>query len=172
MARLRGNGFAGVFRDGTRGLAVRCAARLTGARSAGAHVSDGYARSHESIRPHRCAVVRVSDLRRFVAVVDAGVHVPRGAEALGTPLRSVHSSMDRLETEAGHPLFTRSPSGWTLTEAGVLLLDEARRRIADAPEAAEKPVVSAGGKARASKGKGRAPVVKGQPKPYKKRQGR
>ena len=29
-----------------------------------------------------------------------------------------------------------------------------------------------GGKAKASKGKGRAPIVKGQPKPYKKRQGR
>ena len=30
----------------------------------------------------------------------------------------------------------------------------------------------AGGKAKANKGKGRAPIVKGQPKPYKKRQGR
>ena len=116
--------------------------------------------------------MRVSDLRRFVAVVDAGIHVPRAAEALGIPLRSVHSSMDRLETEAGHPLFTRSPNGWTLTEAGVLLLEEARRRIADAPTADAPIAAPAGGKAKASKGKGRAPVVKGQPKPYKKRQGR
>ncbi|VXB10826.1 Transcriptional regulator (fragment) [Frigoribacterium sp. 9N] len=30
----------------------------------------------------------------------------------------------------------------------------------------------AGGKAKASKGKGRTPAVKGQPKPFKKRQGR
>ena len=41
-----------------------------------------------------------------------------------------------------------------------------------APPAATTPPVRGGGKAKASKGKGRAPIVKGQPKPYKKRQGR
>ena len=34
------------------------------------------------------------------------------------------------------------------------------------------PAPPAGGKAKASKGKGRTPAVKGQPKPFKKRQGR
>jgi len=53
----------------------------------------------------------------------------------------------------------------------VLLLEEAKEQIAAAPPV-EKPVVPAGGKAKASKGKGRAPSVKGQPKPFKKRQGR
>lgn len=111
-------------------------------------------------------------LQRFVAVVDAGVHVPRAAQTLGIPIASLHSSIDKLEDEVGQPLFTRSKSGWTLTQPGTLLLDEARSRIAAAPAPAAKPVVPAGGKAKASKGKGRAPAVKGQPKPYKKRQGR
>ncbi|MHC2998494.1 LysR family transcriptional regulator [Microbacterium sp. HJ5] len=116
--------------------------------------------------------MNITQLQRFVAVVDAGLHVPRAAEALGIPLASLHSSIDRLEADTGHPLFTRSRGGWTLTPAGSLLLDEARRRISAAPAPAAKPVVPAGGKAKASKGKGRAPAVKGQPKPYKKRQGR
>lgn len=116
--------------------------------------------------------MNITLLQRFVAVVDAGVHVPRAADALGIPIASLHSSIDKLETEVGQPLFTRSKSGWSLTPAGALLLEEARSRIAAAPAPAAKPVVPAGGKAKASKGKGRAPAVKGQPKPYKKRQGR
>ena len=116
--------------------------------------------------------MNITQLERFVAVVEHGLHVPRAAESLGIPLASLHTSIDKLETEVGHPLFTRSKSGWTLTQAGVLLLDEARTQIANAPAPAAKPKVPAGGKAKASKGKGRAPVVKGQPKPFKKRQGR
>ena len=44
--------------------------------------------------------------------------------------------------------------------------------IAAAGPEPEKTAGPAGGKAKASKGVGRAPRVKGQPKPYKKRQGR
>lgn len=116
--------------------------------------------------------MKVSLLRRFVAVVDEDGHFPRAADALGIPLASVYSSIEKLEDEVGHPLFTRSKSGMSLTAAGTLLLDEAKRQIAAAPTPATKPAVPAGGKAKASKGKGRAPVVKGQPKPFKKRQGR
>lgn len=116
--------------------------------------------------------MNVTLLERFVAVVDEGLHVPRAASALGIPLAALHSSIEKLESEVGHPLFLRAKSGWTLTPAGALLLDEARRQLADAPPAPAKPAASGGGKAKASKGKGRAPVVKGQPKPYKKRQGR
>jgi hypothetical protein len=116
--------------------------------------------------------VKLTQLQQFVAVVDNGVHVPRAADALGMPLAALYSTIEKLEEEVGHPLFTRSKSGWSLTGPGALLLDEARRRIADAPAPAAKPSVPAGGKAKASKGKGRAPVVKGQPKPFKKRQGR
>lgn len=114
--------------------------------------------------------MNITLLRRFVAVAEE-LHFPRAADALGIPLASLYSSIEKLETEVGHPLFTRH--GETqLTEVGILFLDEARREIASAPAPVEKPVAKAGGKAKASKGKGRAPIVKGKPKPYKKRQGR
>lgn len=114
--------------------------------------------------------MKIAHLRRFVAVADE-LHFPRAAASLGIPLASLYTSIEKLEEEVGHQLVTRG-GDTRVTPAGMLLLDEARERIASAPEPAAKPVVPAGGKAKASKGKGRAPVVKGQPKPYKKRQGR
>lgn len=116
--------------------------------------------------------MNITQLQRFVAVVAAEVHFPRAAESLGIPLASLYTSIDRLEEEVGHPLFNRGGQTWSLTPAGTLLLDEAKRQIAAAPAPEKKPKVAAGGKAKASKGKGRTPVVKGQPKPFKKRQGR
>ena len=115
--------------------------------------------------------MNITHLQRFVAVAQE-LHFPRAAEALGIPLASLYTSIDKLEAEVGQALFTRDGSGTRLTKVGELFLDEAKERIAAAPAAAPKPAVPAGGKAKASKGKGRAPVVKGQPKPYKKRQGR
>ncbi|MFG6401871.1 MULTISPECIES: LysR family transcriptional regulator [unclassified Microbacterium] len=115
--------------------------------------------------------MNITLLSRFVAVAEE-LHFPRAAIALQIPLPSLYSSMDKLEAEVGHPLFTRVEGKTALSPAGELLLEEARQQIADAPAAETKPAVPAGGKAKASKGKGRAPVVKGQPKPYKKRQGR
>ncbi|GAA1763993.1 LysR family transcriptional regulator [Agromyces humatus] len=114
--------------------------------------------------------MNITLLRRFVAVAEE-LHFPRAADALGIPLASLHSSIEKLETELGRPLFTRQ-SPTRLTEFGAAFLSEARAEIAGAPPPAEQPPVKAGGKAKASKGKGRAPIVKGQPKPYKKRQGR
>lgn len=116
--------------------------------------------------------MKIALLRRFVALVDAEIHFPRAAESLGIPLASLYSSIDKLESEVGYPLFARTKGGMTLTQPGTLLLDEARTQIAAAPAPAEKIQAPAGGKAKASKGKGRTPAVKGQPKPYKKRQGR
>jgi DNA-binding transcriptional LysR family regulator len=116
--------------------------------------------------------VKVSQLQRYVALVDADLHFPRAADALGIPLASLYSSMDKLEAEVGHPLLSRTKTGMVLTGAGTLLLDEAKRQIAAAPAPTAQPKAPAGGKAKASKGKGRTPAVKGQPKPYKKRQGR
>ena len=110
-------------------------------------------------------------LVRFVAVAEE-LHFPRAASRLGIPLASLYSSITKLEEEAGTPLFVRDPSGTRLTKAGDLFLVTARDEIAAAPAPAAKPARPAGGKAKASKGKGRAPAVKGQPKPYKKRQGR
>jgi DNA-binding transcriptional LysR family regulator len=115
--------------------------------------------------------VNIILLIRFVAVAEE-LHFPRAAAALAIPLASLYSSIDKLEAEVGHPLFTRDSGQTRLTRAGDLLLVEAREQIAAAPAPAAKPAVAGGGKAKASKGKGRAPVVKGQPKPFKKRQGR
>jgi hypothetical protein len=116
--------------------------------------------------------VNITLLRRFVALTAADLHAPRAAISLGIPLASLYTSLDKLEAEVGHPLITRGASGWTLTPAGKLLLVEAKQQIAHAPAPAPKTGGPAGGKAKASKGKGRAPVVKGEPKPFKKRQGR
>lgn len=116
--------------------------------------------------------MKIALLRRFVALVEHDLHAPRTADALGIPLASLYTSIDKLEEDVGHPLLTRAKAGWTLTPAGRLLLDEARQRIAESPAPTEKHTGPAGGKAKASKGKGRTPAVKGQPKPYKKRQGR
>ncbi|KHK96402.1 transcriptional regulator [Microbacterium mangrovi] len=113
----------------------------------------------------------VTLLVRFVAAAEE-LHFPRAAAGLGIPLASLYSSIDKLESEVGEPLFVRDGARTRLTKAGSLFLPTAKAEIAAAPAPAPKPVVPAGGKAKASKGKGRAPVVKGQPKPYKKRQGR
>jgi hypothetical protein len=115
--------------------------------------------------------VKISLLVRFVAVAEE-LHFPRAAKALGIPLASLYSSISKLEDEVGAPLFVRDATGTRLTPAGTLLLVTARDEIAVAPAPPQKPIVPAGGKAKASKGKGRAPAVKGQPKPFKKRQGR
>ena len=115
--------------------------------------------------------MKISLLRRFVAAADE-LHFPRAAQNLDIPLASLYSSIDKLETEVGHPLFVRDGGGVRLTQAGVLLRADAEEILAAAPTPAPKASTPAGGKAKASKGKGRAPAVKGQPKPYKKRQGR
>ncbi|MGN8024775.1 LysR family transcriptional regulator [Microbacterium sp. 22242] len=114
--------------------------------------------------------MNITQLRRFVAVAEE-LHFPRAAGRLGISLPALYSSIEKLEEEVGHPLVVRG-GDTRLTKAGILLLPEARERIAAAPPAAPKPMTPPGGKAKASKGKGRAPAVKGQPKPYKKRQGR
>lgn len=114
--------------------------------------------------------VNVTLLTRFVAVADE-LHFPRAADALGVSIAALHSSIDKLELEVGDLLFEPDRSRTRLTAAGARLLPVAKQRIADAPPAA-RSTSPGGGKAKASKGKGRAPIVKGQPKPYKKRQGR
>ena len=115
--------------------------------------------------------MNITLLLRFVAAAEE-LHFPRAANTLDIPLAVLYSSIEKLETEVGHPLFTRDRAKTRLTQAGIRLLAEAKEEIAVTPTPATKPVVPAGGKAKASKGKGRTPSVKGQPKPFKKRQGR
>ncbi|WP_337006335.1 MULTISPECIES: LysR family transcriptional regulator [unclassified Microbacterium] len=114
--------------------------------------------------------MKISLLRRFVVLADER-HFPRAAEKLGIPLASLYTSIDKLEAEVGHPLVHRD-GPTRLTRVGELFLVEAQAEVATAPEPVKSAPAPAGGKAKASKGKGRAPAVKGQPKPYKKRQGR
>ncbi len=114
--------------------------------------------------------MKIALLRRYVVLADT-LHFPRAAEQLGIPLASLYTSLDKLEAELGQTLVNREGTP-RLTSVGRLFLEEARATVSAAPPPAPKASASAGGKARASKGKGRAPVVKGQPKPYKKRQGR
>jgi hypothetical protein len=120
---------------------------------------------------HEGPYVNITLLVRFVAVAEE-LHFPRAARELNIPLAALYSSISKLEDEVGSPLVVRDSTGTRLTKAGILLLATARDEIAAAPAPVEKPVIPAGGKAKASKGKGRAPAVKGQPKPFKKRQGR
>ncbi|MFS0715406.1 LysR family transcriptional regulator [Microbacterium sp. 2P01SA-2] len=117
--------------------------------------------------------MKIRDLVHFVAVADT-LHFPRAAEKIGVSLPVLYSSIDRLEEEIGQPLFVKDGGKPRLTPAGTLLLADARAEVAAAPAPAVAPrqKASGGGKAKASKGSGRAPIVKGQPKPYKKRQGR
>ena len=114
--------------------------------------------------------MKIALVRRFVTVAEE-LHFPRAADTLGIPLAALYTSIEKLESEVGQPLFTRG-SPTRLTPVGEMFLDEAKAMIAAAPAPSEKPKAAAGGKAKASKGKGRAPAVKGQPKPYKTRQGR
>ncbi len=114
--------------------------------------------------------MKLEHLVRFAALAEE-LHFPRAADKLGIPLASLYTTLDKLEEEVGQPLVQRT-APTRLLPAGTLLLEEAYRRIADAPPPAPKQKAPGGGKAKANKGKGRAPIVKGQPKPYKKRQGR
>src|SRR5690349_6428754 len=84
--------------------------------------------------------VKIALLRRFVALVDNDLHFPRAAQALGIPLPLLYSSMEKLEEEVGHPVTTGEGGNRSLTPAGRLLLEEARRRITDEPEPAPQPV--------------------------------
>ena len=111
--------------------------------------------------------MEISQLKHFLAVGDEG-DFSRAANAEHVSRATIQASVAALEEERGEQLIAVGDEGVTLTDAGLAFRREARARVAKAPPPAPK----AGGKAKASKGKGRAPVVKGEPKPFKKRQGR
>ncbi|WP_440709552.1 helix-turn-helix domain-containing protein [Herbiconiux sp. YIM B11900] len=111
--------------------------------------------------------MEISQLRHFLAVGDEG-DFSRAANAEHVSRATIEASVAAIEAERGEKLIVADESGVSLTEAGIDFRRAARARVAKAPP----PAAKAGGKAKASKGKGRAPVVKGEPKPFKKRQGR
>lgn len=115
-------------------------------------------------------------LGHFVAAAEAP-DFARAAQALGVSRDTLSASVKQVEAELGYALFDRSAESTTLTEIGVAFLDDARRELAagrggQSGGGSGGSGGSGGGKAKANKGKGRAPAVKGQPKLGKKRQSR
>ncbi|TFB54524.1 LysR family transcriptional regulator [Cryobacterium sp. TMT2-17-1] len=109
-------------------------------------------------------------LRHFIAVAEE-LHFPRAAMNLNISTPKLRSSIAKLEANIGVVLIDRTTETTRLTAAGNLFLTDARTELAASDES-WKPPLPAGGKAKAAKGKGRAPEVKGQPRPGKRRQGR
>jgi hypothetical protein len=115
--------------------------------------------------------MKITQLRHFVAVAE-DLHFPIAAERLGISRQKLNSSVESVEAEFGAPLINRSTPTTTLTAAGKNFLIEARELIAEDETRNPPQPKKAGGKAKASKGVGRAPAVKGQPMPGRRRQGR
>ncbi len=115
--------------------------------------------------------MKITHLRHFVAVAEE-LHFIRAADSLGISRAKLDSSIRALETEVGSDLFDRGRQTTTLTGAGVALLERARIELAEFDARPPLPAAPPGGKAKASKGQGRAPIVKGEPRPYRNRQSR
>ncbi|WP_419818862.1 LysR family transcriptional regulator [Glaciibacter flavus] len=113
----------------------------------------------------------ITMLRHYVAVA-TDLDLGRAASTLGVSQAVVSGSLNQLEATVGEQLIDRSSATLVVTDAGTLFLVTARAEVA-AHDAANTPrPPKTGGKAKASKGKGRAPRVKGEPLPFKKRQSR
>ncbi len=110
-------------------------------------------------------------LKRFLVAAEE-LHFARAAKFLGIPRSTVIASVRSLEQELGTPLFDTSASTTTLTAAGRELLAVEQQKVAETAASVQHHTQPAGGKAKANKGKGRTPAVKGQPRPGKRRQSR
>ncbi|MBV1775042.1 LysR family transcriptional regulator [Burkholderiaceae bacterium DAT-1] len=72
--------------------------------------------------------MEIYQLRTFVTVAQQG-HLTQAAEILHLSQPAVTAQIKALEEETGVALFSRTPSGVTLTEAGQMLLGDAERII-------------------------------------------
>jgi DNA-binding transcriptional LysR family regulator len=115
--------------------------------------------------------VDATQLRRFVTVAEE-LNLTRAARKLKIPRTTLNTSINRLEEELGHSLFDRTEENIRLTDVGAALLMDARIELASPAMPPRRSSPNTGGKAKASKGKGRAPEVKGQTRPGKPRQSR
>jgi DNA-binding transcriptional LysR family regulator len=107
--------------------------------------------------------------RCFIAAAEQ-LHFAHAAKSLGLPRSVLIASVKKLEADLGYPLFDYTAETTTLTDAGEALL--VKLKIEAAKAAANARSAPPGGKAKASKGKGRAPAVKGAPRVGKRRQSR
>lgn len=115
-------------------------------------------------------------LRRFVAVAEE-LDIVRVAKNLNVSRTTLMKSIADLEAELGVALFEPAADQPWLTEAGMALLADSKGLLASMPPSGGPSQGSgntsgSGGKAMASKGKGRKPAVKGQSAPGKRRQSR
>jgi DNA-binding transcriptional LysR family regulator len=112
-----------------------------------------------------------TQLRRFVAAARL-LHFAHAARELEIPRSTLIASIRSMEQQLGYELFDSTASSTTLTAEGEAFLVDAQRQLDTSAKAAAKNVAAPGGKAKANKGKGRAPAVKGERKPGRQRQGR
>lgn len=110
-------------------------------------------------------------LRYFVPAAEQ-LHFAHAAKSLGVPRSTLIASVRQLEADLGVALFEPDAATTRLTDAGRDFLESAKTQLQKSENAARASAAPPGGKAKASKGKGRAPAVKGQPRPGRKRQSR
>ncbi len=80
--------------------------------------------------------MELRQLEHFVAVAEEG-HFTRAASRCHISQSALSTSIRSLERELGSPLFVRTTRTVALTDAGRVLLDEARRTLAAAASARE-----------------------------------
>ena len=81
--------------------------------------------------------IDLRQLRYFVAVAEE-LHFGRAAARLGMAQPPLTQQIQKLEAALGCPVFLRQPRKTTLTAAGMVLLEEARRLLADVGQAVEQ----------------------------------
>jgi DNA-binding transcriptional LysR family regulator len=112
-----------------------------------------------------------TQLRRFAAAA-RHLHFAHAARELGVPRSTLIATVRSMEEQLGYPLFDSTASSTTLTPEGETFVLDAQRQLDTSAKAAAKNIAAPGGKAKANKGKGRAPAVKGERKQGRQRQGR
>jgi DNA-binding transcriptional LysR family regulator len=78
--------------------------------------------------------IDLRQLRYFVAVAEE-LHFGRAAERLGMAQPPLTQQIQKLERALGYRVFARQSRKTTLTEAGMVLLEEARRILAEVDQA-------------------------------------
>lgn len=113
-----------------------------------------------------------SELMRHFVAAGRSLNFAHAARDEGVSRATLVASVKELEAELDYPLFDYSATTTTLTPAGSALLTKTEIELAKQAASAKANVAPPGGKAKASKGKGRTPAVKGAPRVGKRRQSR